>query len=701
MVTRLLNLCGMNLGPEEGLLPPLADNLAGFWENIAAGRINEAVLEALGGGWDYLPHDVKPGWENHPGLEPLREKARALISSFSGHEPWGWKDPRLCLTLPFWQPLLPDYRVIICVRHPLDIAGSLMRRNGLSRAFSLHLWHEHNQHVLEHTGPEQRLVTHYDIFFADPQNELRRIVDWLGWTVDEETVLKACESISQKLRHHHSPERHGQPGNLPADVARLYQTLLSEAGLKESPVPAEASDTRAGSTRPLVSIVMLTFNVLEYTKRCVDSLRQHTNYPHEVIFVDNGSTDETRDYLRSVVEANPNYRLIENDTNAGFSAGNNQGVRAASGEHVLLLNNDVLVGDGWLDSMVNALERDECIGMVGPITNYISGRQLLEDVAYEDDEGFYGFASTVRTANQDKVTPRRRIAGFAMLIRKALYDELDGLDENFGSGNYEDDDLCLRMREKGYAIMVDEGTYLHHFGSRTFVGNKIDYQASLKKNEAIFRAKWPDVDLDWLLEKEESLVQILDRKVEEAIGHINREEMEAAQELCREILREDPTKVEAIHSLGLIAHLSGNLREARNYYQRAVSLNRAWKPVQQSLALLDLADGDLQNAVLRLTQLVEQDPHDLDARRLLGQTLIEAERFEEGIGILMGVLKDDPNDWQTHLSLASLYTEVERTEDVKRHLEAVLAANPDHVQAREMLEKVDRELQVKREAPGT
>ena len=510
-----------------------------------------------------------------------------------------------------------------------------------------------------------------------------------GLFVEKEDPDLWYEKIKYLIEHPAERERIQQQAH---DYIRRERTLAGNARRwydLYSRVLAESTEIRTGEERPLVSIVMLTFNALEYTRRCVDSLSRHTSYPHEVIFVDNGSTDDTKDYLRGVVAANADYQLIDNETNLGFSAGNNQGVKAAGGRYVLLLNNDVLVADGWLESLVSALERDERIGMVGPVSNYISGRQrLVPDSPYQDDEGYYGFAGTVRTANRGKVTPRRRIAGFAILIRKALYDELGGLDEIFGSGNYEDDDLCLRAREKGYAIMVDESTFIHHFGSRSFTEGKIDYEASLKKNEEIFRAKWPEVDLDWLLEMDEPLIQVLERKSQEGAKLIEQGELENGRRLCDEVLLEDPTKVEAIHGLGLIAHLKGDLLEARNRYQQTVSLNREWPPVQQSLALLDMAEGDLKAAQRRLVQILEKDPRDLNARRLLGQIFLEEEQFETGVGVLTGILKDDPNDWQTHFILASLYAEVDRMQDVKRHLEAVLAANPDHAEAREMLHKI-------------
>jgi GT2 family glycosyltransferase/glycosyltransferase involved in cell wall biosynthesis/Flp pilus assembly protein TadD len=462
-------------------------------------------------------------------------------------------------------------------------------------------------------------------------------------------------------------------------IAQFYEQILTR----------DQYHADIGSEK-MVSVIMLTFNELEYTQRCVDSIQRHTNYPHELVFVENGSTDGTKEYLRNLVAENPNYQMIDNETNIGFSAGNNQGARAAHGKYLLMLNNDVLVGEGWLENLVSALEQDERIGLIGPISNHISGRQQLTEVPYKDDEEFFSFAKTVRNANQGKVTPRRRIAGFAMLIRKQLFHDLDGLDERFGSGNYEDDDLCLRVCKAGYAVMVDESTILHHFGSRTFAGNKIDYQDSLRKNEDLFREKWPDIEPDWLLEKDESLISVLERKTKQALQYVNGGDLEKGEALCREVLSQDPLRAEAVYGLGLVYHLRENLGEARIHYDHAVSLQRDWAPLHQGLAMLDIAEGDIQSAQLRLGGILEKNPVDVDTRRLLGQTFIETEHFEEGIQLLMGILHDEPNDWQTHFILASLYAEVDRTEDVKRHLEAVLAANPDHHEAREMLAKINQ-----------
>ena len=154
-----------------------------------------------------------------------------------------------------------------------------------------------------------------------------------------------------------------------------------------------------------VSIIILTWNALEYTQKCVNSIQNHTRYPHEIVFVDNASTDGTVEYLRNLVKGHSNYKLIENRENRGFAAGNNQGVSAASGEYVMLLNNDVLVSDGWLESLVESLEIDKNIGMVGPITNSISGRQQVIEIPYTDEQGFYKFAQGIRSTYKGRLTP--------------------------------------------------------------------------------------------------------------------------------------------------------------------------------------------------------------------------------------------------------------------------------------------------------
>src|SRR6516164_8854007 len=155
MVAKLLYLSGLYLGPEEELVPATPDNPDGHWENSRIIELNDEILDALGGGWD-RPPSPRNGWYRGDAdrastpqhLLPLKEKALALFEQFRGREPWGWKDPRTSLTLPFWQPLLPCLKVVICLRNPLEVAMSLRRRGLSSYALSLDLWRIYSGQIL-------------------------------------------------------------------------------------------------------------------------------------------------------------------------------------------------------------------------------------------------------------------------------------------------------------------------------------------------------------------------------------------------------------------------------------------------------------------------------------------------------------------------------------------------------------------------
>src|SRR5881392_1085608 len=178
MLTRLLHVCGLYLGPKDELMPAQTDNPDGFWEHLGFVALNDELLSELGGAWDLPPkrdEDFK-----HPRLDPLRMKARLLIEGFDSLNVWGWKDPRNSLTLPFWQNLLPALKTLIVVRNPLEVAHSMRERNGTSYSFGLRLWEIYNRRLIDAASKKDRLVTHYDSFFKNAESELRRIARFIG-----------------------------------------------------------------------------------------------------------------------------------------------------------------------------------------------------------------------------------------------------------------------------------------------------------------------------------------------------------------------------------------------------------------------------------------------------------------------------------------------------------------------------------------
>ena len=225
MLTRLLHACGLYLGPESALMPPQADNPEGFWEHLGFVAVNDELLNELGGAWD-LPPRADENFSD-PRLDPLRTKARLLIKGFDSARVWGWKDPRNSLTLPFWHGVLPGLKTLVIVRNPLEAAHSMRERNGTSHSFGLRLWEIYNRRLIEAANAQQRLVTHYDLFFDDPEKELRRIADFIGLPNAE--VAKAAALIKSQKRHTRFSIDDLVDARVSSELIEFYRALISEA----------------------------------------------------------------------------------------------------------------------------------------------------------------------------------------------------------------------------------------------------------------------------------------------------------------------------------------------------------------------------------------------------------------------------------------------------------------------------------------
>lgn len=207
LTTKMLNLMGVYLGREENLPKPRVYNPRGTWEHKLIHKLNEEILSRLGGNW-FTPPDFPPGWENAPEFEDLREQALTVIQKdFTAAEIWGWKDPRTCLTLPFWQQLLPPMRYVICLRNPLDVVLSLERFVGCTLEKGFYLWLLYTKFALEHSVGQQRILISFEDLVNDWQNELQRLSRFLDkpdLAMQAELKNAVQATIDEKLQHHHT-----------------------------------------------------------------------------------------------------------------------------------------------------------------------------------------------------------------------------------------------------------------------------------------------------------------------------------------------------------------------------------------------------------------------------------------------------------------------------------------------------------------
>ncbi len=233
MIARLLNQCGLSLGPEDELLPPNEFNTEGYWENEQFVKINDELLAHFGGGWDVAPN-FPEGWEHCAELDSLRRRAEELVTRFARYEPWGWKDPRSSLTIPFWRTIMPDLRVLICVRNPLEVVVSLTKRANCSDAFGLSLWLQYNRRALTDSMGLDYAVTHYDTYYQDAPGELRRVIDALGLTASDEVIAHACASIRSGVRHHKVGKQDVSDAGVSEELQECYTRLLELGEVKGS-----------------------------------------------------------------------------------------------------------------------------------------------------------------------------------------------------------------------------------------------------------------------------------------------------------------------------------------------------------------------------------------------------------------------------------------------------------------------------------
>lgn len=250
----------------------------------------------------------------------------------------------------------------------------------------------------------------------------------------------------------------------------------------------------AALPEPRVSVIVLTWNNLAYTERCLASIEAFSGYRDlEVLVVDNASTDGSREWLQRWAAqpsaAGHERRLILNDANLGFSAGNNVGLRAATGEVLVLLNNDTHVTPGWVRGLCNHL-RDPSLGLVGPVTNNI-GNEAKIDIAYDDMPGMLREAARYTRAHPGMRLPLRTAAFFCVAMRRDTFERVGEMEEAFGVGFFEDDDYCRRVEQAGLGVACAEDVFVHHHLSASFDALADGRKRELfEANKAVYEAKW-------------------------------------------------------------------------------------------------------------------------------------------------------------------------------------------------------------------
>jgi GT2 family glycosyltransferase len=240
-----------------------------------------------------------------------------------------------------------------------------------------------------------------------------------------------------------------------------------------------------------VDIVMINFNGLKFTPKCIETLYKNTDYPFNLIVVDNHSTDGSAEYLTSVMKKYSNIKVVFSDQpNSGFAEGVNIGLKNSSSPYVLLLNNDTLFFQkNWLSILLEALNKDSNNGIVSPKLLYLDDRIQYAGASFNQDLQPYHIG---RFKNSGCYDVEREIpwATFACaLIRRELLGS--GLDEAYKLGTFEDVDFCCNARIAAWKILYVPASVVYHYeGATISTLDKVRFSEQQKANVELFYGRW-------------------------------------------------------------------------------------------------------------------------------------------------------------------------------------------------------------------
>jgi len=341
--------------------------------------------------------------------------------------------------------------------------------------------------IVSDTGGLSEIVEHGISGLKVPPGDPRALADAMKRLASDDALRAALAEGGKK--------RAGEVFNWERVVALtdgVYREVLDG-------VPAGATTEARTGRRKWVSIVLVTYGQLEYTKACLDSIFAGTSQPFELILLDNGSEDGTPQFLLDFSRKHPGTAtVVMNSENAGYVRAANQGMGLGRGDYVLLLNNDTRVEPGWLENLVDALEADPKAGISSPLVlDMATGKiQSAGGVIHKPDGSVvFPLRGEARDCPQAlKAGDQSTGSGPCMLVKRSVIEKVGFFDEGFSPAYFEDSDLCYRARQAGFRILYVPSAVIHHAGQVTTADvvrrKQMDMNEVFRRNAQTFFSRW-------------------------------------------------------------------------------------------------------------------------------------------------------------------------------------------------------------------
>jgi len=235
------------------------------------------------------------------------------------------------------------------------------------------------------------------------------------------------------------------------------------------------------ASETICDIIIPIWDQPALTRRCLEAIGRNTRTPYRLLLIDNGSAEDTQSYLRGLA-SDPAWNgvLIRNEENLGFIRAINQGLRTSQAPYVCMLNNDIVVTEGWLERMVEFAEAYPEAGLVNPEQNHDPGKPMPGDLE--------AFARS-RVQGRGKWMELDHCTGGCLLIKREVIQKVGVLDEAYGAGYFEDNDYSRRAQQAGYRCLRLLDTYVWHDLGATFKKKK-NRREDQEKNQALYHSRW-------------------------------------------------------------------------------------------------------------------------------------------------------------------------------------------------------------------
>jgi len=515
-----------------------------------------------------------------------------------------------------------------------------------------------------------------------------------------------------------------RPGSLSdregSSTERFKDFLARSDSLPHEPPPERLI------TNGLFSIIILMSTDMQKANHCLASIRDHTAEPYEIIMVFDKTLDhESSKWIRKISKDNPLYKFVDGGPAQDCAIMINRGLRASSGEYIVLIADDVVVAKEWLSGMMECLHKSPNTGIVGPMSNNARFAQRVISKDFQASNHLPLFAKLFREQYRHRRIPVKTLDGFCMLFRQSLVLEIGFFDEQYGLNGFMFDDFCLRATLKGYQNFIAADVIVYNDGQTT----------NMPRTKSVFTGKWTGLRTQKDILAQMDAISVLDRaeilihqdKIDAAFDLLIRgigfypgqkklyfalssmlldakrfqeafdvmKEMQSddrdikrleiiayckeglgldheAQDQASAILLLNGQSAPALNIQGIVAYKRGDLKTAEEYFQRAIIADPGYGEPYTNIGVMRWTAGNREESLHLMEKGFILSPTTSDLATRYYEAVLAQNEYKRAEGVLRNAIGIYPNHKKTYYFLIDALIKQQKFAEAMNEIEEVL-----------------------------